>query len=337
MFNPQMKAQAAQMAAQRLDEDDQMPPKAPIVPATNMRAPRPQVPQAPRPQPQAQPQMQQQQAPRSQLVQPSLGQSPTLNPTHVQIPDRAIDKLPRQPTGVQGPDRIIAVPPRPPTTTQGEPDIIYDAPPTGGVQGEPDIITDAPPRPMTEDELFQERMRDLMGQGPRNTAEEERILREQMLRDVGANQAGLNARMAAGGGSASGALGAMTTDMRSRAALDAAKGMETIRENARGEWLDRVKAGMGGYFDDRSADIDENRNNMLQDMIRRMYPEGGGDKTSPVKEAPYQDWPDTETVPVKESDGSDGLPEGSYMLSDGYWKAPDGSIWSPDKKTKVRG
>jgi hypothetical protein len=121
-------------------------------------------------------------------------------------------------------------------------------------------------RPVTEEDvrngkskeqLHEELLRDLIGSGVRDTSEEEALLREQMLRDVGAGQAGLNARMGASGFGTSGALGAMGTDMRARAALEASKGVQGARDSAREEWLRKIGIGLGGVQDDRGMDLQE--------------------------------------------------------------------------------
>lgn len=107
----------------------------------------------------------------------------------------------------------------------------------------------------TNEELYQEAINNLLGQGPRNTAEDEKLIRDQMLRDVGAGQADLNARMGASGFGTSGALGALSGDMRSRAALDAQKAISGVRTDARQEYLDRLGMGLKGSNDAASLAI----------------------------------------------------------------------------------
>jgi hypothetical protein len=320
IYNPMMKQQAAQMAVQRMDEDEQMPPKAPIVPTTNMRAPQMQQQQAPRPQPQMQPQMQQ-----PQIQQPQAPRAPQMQPRMPQMP-----QIPQQPQGQQQNTQPISRGPAQPTlgvrpnlgasANLGSiqvPDVQTDAPmrPVG-----PDAITDKAPRqPNAEeltaekDRLYQERLRELLGGGPRDTAGEEKLLREQMLRDVGANQAGLNARLAAGGGGASGALSALTTDMRSRAALDAARGIETVRENARGEYRDRVKTGIGAALDERGLEMDEARNAQMMELIKQMFP------NAPVKS-------DGKTAPVTNSSGYEYTPKTTKEILDQGDRMGDDSL-----------
>jgi FKBP-type peptidyl-prolyl cis-trans isomerase (trigger factor) len=61
--------------------------------------------------------------------------------------------------------------------------------------------------------------------------------------------------------------------MRSRAALDAARGIETVRENARGEYRDRVKTGIGAALDERGLEMDEARNAQMMELIKQMFPD----------------------------------------------------------------
>jgi hypothetical protein len=124
---------------------------------------------------------------------------------------------------------------------------------------------------VSNEQMYDDAMRQLIGNGPRNTAEEERLLREQMQRDVGAGQANLNARMAAGGMGTSGALSALGTDMRSQAAFEAANAIQGVRSDARDEWQQNVTAGLGLMNQDRNLDVQEAKYQQYLDMINEMF------------------------------------------------------------------
>lgn len=135
-------------------------------------------------------------------------------------------------------------------------------------------------------QAFDDLMNDLLSSGPRDTAAEEEQIRNQMLKDVSANQAGLNARIAAGGGGTSGALGALSTDMRSRAALDAANAITGVQSDARDEYLQKAKLGMDAEIGDRKADMSEAQFQMYMDMMEQLY---GGDQPAPTEGASQRD------------------------------------------------
>lgn len=132
------------------------------------------------------------------------------------------------------------------------------------------------PAPKSMDDLYDQALRKLLGEGPRDTAEEEALLREQMQRDVGAGQANLNARMAGAGFGTSGALSALGTDMRSRAAFDAANSIQGVRQDARDEFSRNAQAGLGAVNQDRNLDINEAKFQAYIDAMNNMFgPEPG--------------------------------------------------------------
>jgi hypothetical protein len=130
----------------------------------------------------------------------------------------------------------------------------------------------------TQDQLYDERINDLLA-GPRDTSEDERLLREQMLRDVGSGQANLNARMAAGGMGTSGALSGLSTDMRARAAYEAANAISGVRQDARDEFARNTQAGIGLVNQDRNLDVQEAKYQQYLDMMNEMF---GEDKKAPI-------------------------------------------------------
>lgn len=104
------------------------------------------------------------------------------------------------------------------------------------------------------DDMFEKLMRDLMGDGPRDTSEDEALINEMMRANTGQGQADLMAGMAAGGFGMGGAAQAGMGDIATRAARSAAGEVMDVRQGARDEWLERVNTGMEGYFGDRGLD-----------------------------------------------------------------------------------
>lgn len=157
--------------------------------------------------------------------------------------------------------------------------------PTLGTEGSnlaPGVAPDS-----SVDSLYDEALRKLLEGGPRDTAGEEALLREQMLRDVGSGQANLNARMGASGFGTSGALSALGTDMRSKAAFDASKSIEGVRSNARDEYARDLQTGLGAVNQDRAADIEEAKLQAYIDAMNAAFgPEEGGGATPPGSTAP---------------------------------------------------
>ena len=142
-----------------------------------------------------------------------------------------------------------------------------------------------PAAPPTQEELYTKALNDLLGSGPRDTASEEEQLRNQMLADVGSGQANLNARMGASGFGTSGASSALSTDMRSRAALDAAGAIQGVRKDARDEYLDKVSAGLGFAGQDRGLDITEANQQAYIDALNEIF----GGPSAEEKQAKAED------------------------------------------------
>jgi hypothetical protein len=129
----------------------------------------------------------------------------------------------------------------------------------------------------SDEDLYNQAWRELLEGGPRNTAEQEALIREQMLRDVGAGQAGLNARLGASGFGTSGALGAMSGDMRATAALNAANSIQGVQQDARDEYLDQLGLGFSAGQDGMSLELRKAQFDEYQKMIRDLY----GEQTPP--------------------------------------------------------
>lgn len=104
------------------------------------------------------------------------------------------------------------------------------------------------------DDMFDKLLRELMGNGPRDTAEDEATLRELMAAQTGQGQADLMAGMAAGGFGLSGAAQTGMADIGRRNALSTGRDIIDLRQGARDEWLQRISQGMEGYFGDRGFD-----------------------------------------------------------------------------------
>lgn len=137
------------------------------------------------------------------------------------------------------------------------------SPPTG--RGMP---TGAPAAPQkTNDELAEDAIRELLQQGPRDTSGDEAAIQKQLEATVGQGQADLNARLGAGGFGTSGALGAISGDMRRQNSLAASDKVMGLRKDARDEYLDKLMAGMEGEFKDRGMDMSEEQYNAYLDAL----------------------------------------------------------------------
>lgn len=161
----------------------------------------------------------------------------------------------------------------PPTTPANQPPPANN---TSGIPSSPVRIAEMQQPTKTQDQLYDERINDLLA-GPRDTSEDEQLLREQMLRDVGAGQANLNARMAASGMGTSGALSGLSTDMRARAAYEAANAISGVRQDARDEFARNTEAGIGLVNQDRNLDVQEAKYQQYLDMMNEMF----GQETKP--------------------------------------------------------
>jgi hypothetical protein len=126
-------------------------------------------------------------------------------------------------------------------------------------------------QPLSDEDLYNQAWRELLEGGPRDTAEQEALIREQMLRDVGVGQAGLNARLGASGFGTSGALGAMSGDMRATAALNAANSIQGVQQDARDEYLDQLGLGFSAGQDGMSLELRKAQFDEYQKMIRDLY------------------------------------------------------------------
>lgn len=251
--------------------------------------------------------------------------NPAINEVDPDVAEQAATNLPqppivpttnpRLPKQGKGPISGNQTPPpaQPPAFTSGNSGI---TPTNVGVQsgnnlggaGQP--LADAA-NPPSQEELYSRALRDLLGSGPRNTAEEEKLLRDQMMRDVGAGQANLNARMGASGFGTSGALSTLGTDMRANAALQAAEAIQGVRQDARDEYLDKVSAGLGFANQDRGMDITEANYQAYIDALNEIF----GEQQSVTPEG----IDDPSVVQVDTQTGKDGIirPKGGYAGEDG--------------------
>lgn len=111
--------------------------------------------------------------------------------------------------------------------------------------------------PNSTDEAANQAIMDLLTGGPRDTAEDEALIRELMQHQAGAGQADLNARLGAAGFGTSGALGAMTSDLRQAAARKAAEDIMGVRQTARDDAFRDLGLGIEAEQRDRGLDITE--------------------------------------------------------------------------------
>ncbi len=248
-LTPNMNAEAADMAAEQVQMQPDKP--APIIPTTNMNIPRMNFGGPQNREPNIDP--------RNPPQRPK-----TVNPND----PKALG--PRLPTNYSGGNVTAGAPvPGAVTTPTRALDMAID-PNVSKAITQDTRTTDT----RTTDEMLEDAIAELLGSGPRATAEEEEQIRRQMESDVSAGQAGLNARIAAGGGGTSGALGAMSTDMRSRAALDASNAIQGVKQDARDEYLRKLQLGLSGKQSDRTLDMDEAQFEMYMNMINEIF--GGG-------------------------------------------------------------
>ncbi|MBL0320580.1 MAG: hypothetical protein IPP74_14990 [Alphaproteobacteria bacterium] len=267
----QMQSQAARMASEGKDV-------APVVPTTNMqvRAPQATAQQAQGPRPATASTGLTSGAPPSTAApgmssgqgMPNVtGRTPPAGQFNMQLSEPDSDG---SAVAANGPPRLINQ-----SVNDKFTDILTDKPGPGSFVGDP---RDDSQTPMSNEELYQQAISKLLGEGPRNTTEDEKLIRDQMLRDVGAGQADLNARMGASGFGTSGALGALSGDMRSRAALDAQKAISGVRTDARQEYLDRLGMGLKGSNDAANLAIKQAAWTAYQQMLDGMQ---GGDAPTP--------------------------------------------------------
>lgn len=123
----------------------------------------------------------------------------------------------------------------------------------------------------TNDEAADDRINDLLTGGPRDTSEDEALIRQLMLEQAGAGQADLNARLGAAGFGTSGALGTMTSDLRQQAALKAARDIMDVRQTARDDHFRDVGLGLESEFQDRGMDLTEEQYAQYMDILEAMY------------------------------------------------------------------
>lgn len=161
---------------------------------------------------------------------------------------------------------------------------LQDSGPTSGV-GAGDKV-----QPNPEDNLDPTMMQawekanlDLLNASSRDTAEEERLLQEEMMKRIAGEQGGLNARLGASGFGRSGALSALSTDMRARAASEAAKGLLDIRSDAREELERKLSLGMQGARSLAQSEIEQQRaleearrNKVLEEYFNELAGGGNG-------------------------------------------------------------
>jgi hypothetical protein len=123
---------------------------------------------------------------------------------------------------------------------------------------------------------MQKAIDDLLSRGVRDTAEEERLIQEEMRRGSSQGQADLMARLGASGFGTSGAASAMLGDINSRAALNAAKMVQDVRSGARSDQLEELRLGLGAGSDDRRLDMSEDQYTRYLQVLESIFgPDGG--------------------------------------------------------------
>lgn len=123
-----------------------------------------------------------------------------------------------------------------------------------------------PPDQTSEDAAYQAIL-DLLSGDVRDTGEEEDLIRQLMQENIGKGQADLNARMGAAGMGTSGALGAMSADMRAKASTEAAKGIMDVRQGARDEQFEKMRLGLEMELRNRGLELTEAQWGLVMDEM----------------------------------------------------------------------
>ena len=187
---------------------------------------------------------------------------------------------------------------------------------------------------ISNDDLANQAIRDLIGQGPRDTSEDEALIQQLLQSTVGQGQEDLNARMAAGGMGTSGALGALSGDMRANAARGAAGEIMGVRQGARDEYLDRVMAGIEAEFKDRGLDMSEEQYTQWLDTVNQMYGEDEAAQSEADKaKAPTEDHEAKAEYSTQQPWGSSFAGEDDEYT---YYRTIWGQIAKVPKDGKVR-
>jgi hypothetical protein len=120
---------------------------------------------------------------------------------------------------------------------------------------------------------------DLLGEGPRDTADDEELIRQMMAGEVGGSLADLNARMGGMGFGDSGAAMNLSGDIYQRGARQASEDIMGLRQRSRDDYQDQIAQAAQILFGERELGMSEDFYSQMQDYINSLLPgedEGGG-------------------------------------------------------------
>jgi hypothetical protein len=123
----------------------------------------------------------------------------------------------------------------------------------------------------------EEVIRRLLEGGVRDTADEEALIREDMMRQTGQGQADLMARLGGAGFGTSGVASSLMGDLNSQAAFNASKMVQDVRQGARDDSFRDSQLGLGAGATDRRLDMDEDQYARYLDVLQNIFGDGGED------------------------------------------------------------
>jgi hypothetical protein len=124
---------------------------------------------------------------------------------------------------------------------------------------------------------------DQLGQGPRDTTEDEELIRQMMAGQVGGNLADLNARMGGMGFGDSGAAMNLSGDIYQRGARQASEDIMGLRQRSRDDYQDQIAQAAQILFGERELGMSEDFYSQMQEYIASLIDGGeggGGDATN---------------------------------------------------------
>jgi hypothetical protein len=113
---------------------------------------------------------------------------------------------------------------------------------------------------------------DLLGEGPRDTADDEELIRQMMAGEVGGSLADLNARMGGMGFGDSGAAMNLSGDIYQRGARQASEDIMGLRQRSRDDYQDQIAQAAQILFGERELGMSEDFYSQMQDYINSLLP-----------------------------------------------------------------
>lgn len=118
---------------------------------------------------------------------------------------------------------------------------------------------------------------DQLGQGPRDTTEDEELIRQMMAGQVGGNLADLNARMGGMGFGDSGAAMNLSGDIYQRGARQASEDIMGLRQRSRDDYQDQIAQAAQILAGERQLGMSEDYYSAIQEYINSLSDDGQGD------------------------------------------------------------